>query len=313
MDAPLAPIAERMRSDETLKSVSRALHDVLASKPVSYVAGNHDAGVTDAEVALLLGADKEQNARRADSLSRLDSKVLLMHGCHHDLFNAPDPKSRAMPLGYYVTRLDCTKPIKDAVGPVCGMALMRAMPPRVWDVMFDVMPDEFMSEQVVSGMLKRDGIADTALFAEHDGARTASLASVREEYKTLLMDWEGCGGDVSQMIKASAGDHDAFVVRDAAEHGAKAVVYGHTHLPTIKYCSDKPLALIVGPDETNGTLYVNDGSWIYDGKRTYSTFLDIFYDPREGGADAGSAAFALMKWDGAKCKATVLQDATIKL
>ena len=80
---------------------------------VTYLPGNHDMGVTAAEVATITSPRgyhlqfAEKNYKPQD-----DSRVLLTHGNEFTLFNAPDLSSinkwAPLPVGHFVTRIVAT-------------------------------------------------------------------------------------------------------------------------------------------------------------------------------------------------------------
>ncbi|MEZ5139832.1 MAG: hypothetical protein R2711_14030 [Acidimicrobiales bacterium] len=77
---------------------------------VTYVPGNHDLGVTAEEVAMVRSRDGHRLRHVADVPYRPAPGLLVEHGHHHTMFNAPVDHGpwAPLPLGYFVTRAVAT-------------------------------------------------------------------------------------------------------------------------------------------------------------------------------------------------------------
>ncbi|MCB1038144.1 MAG: hypothetical protein KDA94_01225, partial [Acidimicrobiales bacterium] len=199
--------------------------------------------------------------RFAEGVYRPTDDVLLEHGHHHTLFNAPSELSpwAPLPLGYFVTRAVATAWTRD-LGPgqtVADLAGQGA--PNGLDLgALGAVAGGIGAASIAAGLI--DIVSGTTKVTLDepilmpDGS-TATLREARREYIDVWTRWAEThgGGIVGQGVayRSTMADADGtylgwFAQRRALEHGADLVVMGHTHAP-------------IGGLEDSLVEYVNSG------------------------------------------------------
>lgn len=303
MDKPMEPLNKRMQHDMVLIAFVNAVVQVHnAGKRIWWVNGNHDGSLTQEDLRMLFaGTPYTPDLLVTTPTGVLGDNMIVHaeHGHFDDLFNSDDPAGRGKPLGYYVTRLDCTKPIKDSMGATCGTQLIRNTPNDAWDMVDDLVNLPIVSRVVVKNMMKRKGIKSSRQFVENEPEIGLTIKQVVQKYQRLLCDWNDMGCNVANMLKASAGDHSARIASLVRREDMppNIVIMGHTHDPKIEMQTvvlDEEARFDIlhkifprvgeedkkddDKEETRDVCYANTGSWIYEGKRQYSTFIDLYWD-----------------------------------
>ncbi|MEZ5204289.1 MAG: metallophosphoesterase [Acidimicrobiales bacterium] len=228
---------------------------------VTYIPGNHDMGVTAEEAAMVHSGRSGRALRFAEGVYRPTDDVLLEHGHHHTLFNAPSELSpwAPLPLGYFVTRAVATAWTRD-LGPgqtVADLAGQGA--PNGLDLgALGAVAGGIGAASIAAGLI--DIVSGTTKVTLDepilmpDGS-TATLREARREYIDVWTRWAEThgGGIVGQGVayRSTMADADGtylgwFAQRRALEHGADLVVMGHTHAP-------------IGGLEDSLVEYVNSG------------------------------------------------------
>lgn len=213
---------------------------------VTYVPGNHDLALTAEEVALVRSRGGHHLRLVDDVPYQPAPGVLVEHGHHHTMFNAPAEHGpwAPLPLGYFVTRA------------VSTMWARRLEPGRtVADL-----PDQGAPNGLDLGALGAvaSGIGSVSIAAAlidivsgstkvgldepirmPDGS-TATLRQAREVYADSWTRWSDANGGgivgYGAAFRATMADADGsylgwFAQQRALRHGAELVVMGHTHAP----------------------------------------------------------------------------------
>ena len=220
--------------------------DVLGGA-VTYIPGNHDMLVTEADVALVTSPGghhlrfSKKNYNPGD-----DSRVLVMHGNDFTMFNAPDltTKWAPLPVGHFVTRIIATywqshlppgknvSEIKDQGYPN-GINLLSIIENALKNL------DLSVSAALIDGIAGKEGVSESQSIELANGSKT-TLSEVKTVYNKLFSRWvaeNGGGGDgLLVAAKAALADYNAsymgwFAQRQAFSSNAQLVVMGHTHVP----------------------------------------------------------------------------------
>ena len=209
-----------------------------------YLHGNHDIGVTQADLDKLPLGDHRLTL--LDDLVVDDSGLVLTHGHLFTMFNAPDERyPNDVPVGHFVTRaigqyLETTlAPGQTAAdlsnqGSPYGFDLASFIP-ALWD--------DLSSPSVTSSLLDyiaaRCGLSETAPIAMADGS-TMTIADAKKKYDGLWDAWVARygGGEVGETVAAKAAQADYegtyiawFSQKAAFDNSASGAVTGHTHFP----------------------------------------------------------------------------------
>ncbi|WP_417911996.1 hypothetical protein [Candidatus Electronema sp. TJ] len=271
-------------------SVIAALRECADRLPqVSYLCGNHDMGVTQADLDLI--SPKIRWIKTDYYNAGHPGALHLEHGHLVDIFNAPDISGdpiENLPFGYFVTRL-----VASAGG---GNEVWRAVSQRIeaeFGALFsfshlsrragfgmsDLLGFDFFLEHVVaaagSSLIK--GVVDVLLWYVKlvnpsvnessqillPGGSSVTVGEVRQHYHRLLVRWfrlHGLEGLYRTAVAST--DLDWRAQQLLTQGKAKIVVTGHTH-------QGKILQLEQG-------RYANSGSW-RDG--VGATYLEITAQP----------------------------------
>ncbi|KQW86765.1 metallophosphoesterase [Brevundimonas sp. Root1279] len=216
---------------------------------VTYMPGNHDMGVTAAEVATIVSAGGHA-MRFADSVyypMGPDQRVALAHGNAYTMFNAEDPSTPwgPLPVGHFITRM-------------IASYWAANLPPgkTVADLAGQGNPNGMDVGAIISGALKSGSFGITQLLLDSVAAQTntpsnqtfvlpggrvvALDADVHPAYDNLFSNWVAAsgGGPIGYLVAAKSALADArayymgwFAQRQAFESGAQVIVFGHTHMP----------------------------------------------------------------------------------
>jgi UDP-2,3-diacylglucosamine pyrophosphatase LpxH len=216
---------------------------------VSYVPGNHDLGVTAADVGLIASRSGHR-VRLVDHVPYFplgdDRRIALAHGHHFTLFNAPHlHNDRApTPVGYYVTRAVATSWARRleegrTVADLPGQGAPNGLDLGSLGAVALGISARSITASVVDFVAGATGVALDEAITMPDGG-TTTLADVRLAYADCWTDWvqDHGGGMVgtASAIRAALADFDGsylgwFAQKLAFEHDADLVVMGHTHVP----------------------------------------------------------------------------------
>lgn len=214
---------------------------------VTYVPGNHDMAVTQADVSVVRSKDGHQLAFAQSPYSPgIDHRVLLAHGNDYTLFNAPDltTKWAPLPVGHFVTRAVASHwatHLKEGqnVAQLAGQGYPNGVD---WQTIVKGAinnKDLSISAALIDGIAGEEGVSETAPVILADGSQT-TLAEVKTVYYSLFTNWiNNNGGEPDGLlvaVKAALADYNSsymgwFAQRQAFQSGADLVVMGHTHEP----------------------------------------------------------------------------------
>lgn len=212
---------------------------------VSYVPGNHDMGVSQADLDLIGRAGR--SPRLVEDLPYQPvAGVALAHGHHATLFNAPTtgrPWS-PLPLGYFVTRIVATRWARDlAPGQTVADLAGQGAPNGIDLAGLGSVVAGVGAASIAAGLVDlvagTTGVDVDAPITMPDGTRV-TLAEARTAHAATWSEWaEAHGGGVAghgSALRAALADFDGtclgwFAQQLALEHGCDLVVMGHTHVP----------------------------------------------------------------------------------
>ncbi|MEZ5182810.1 MAG: hypothetical protein R2702_13200 [Acidimicrobiales bacterium] len=213
---------------------------------VTYVPGNHDLGVTAEEVAMVRSRDGHRLRHVADVPYRPAPGLLVEHGHHHTMFNAPVDHGpwAPLPLGYFVTRAVATmwdrrlaedQTVADLPdqGAPNGLDLgaLGAVASGIGSVSIAAALVDIVSGSTKVGLDEPIRMPDGS---------TATLRQAREVYADAWTRWSDANGGglagYGAAFRATMADADGtylgwFAQQRALRHGAELVVMGHTHVP----------------------------------------------------------------------------------
>ena len=215
---------------------------------VTLIPGNHDIGITAAEVATIVSAGGHR-MKFADSVyyPMGDHSIALAHGNAYTIFNAPDPNSpwNYLPIGHFVTRMVATHWARTLPPGHTVATLPGQGAPNGFDVgaavkgvigRLDIDVAEFLLDQVAA----QTGTPADQQFILPSGQTVSLNNDVRPAYSGLFSRWvaNSGGGVVGLLIAGKSALADAelgymgwFAQRQAFESGADLIVFGHTHNP----------------------------------------------------------------------------------
>jgi UDP-2,3-diacylglucosamine pyrophosphatase LpxH len=222
---------------------------------VSYLHGNHDIDLTQAELDLIVSPQGYKITLRDDIYYPLapDRRILCTHGHHFTIFNAPDRLTRLhMPVGHFVTRavaflMHHTLKPGETVADLPGNGAPSGMSGFV-ALFASILADPNPLKRVLETNLPRllleaiqgvTGIPDDEVI-HLPGGQLVRFGEAKTMYAGLLHQWvmTGGGGSVLDGIlyasKSALADNDGtylawFAQRLAFETGSLLVATGHTH------------------------------------------------------------------------------------
>jgi len=214
---------------------------------VTYVPGNHDMAVTQADVSLIKSNGGHHLAYAQSPYNPgADPRVVLAHGNDYTLFNAPDltTKWAPLPVGHFVTRAVASYWATHLtqgqnVGQLAGQGYPNGLDWRTIVQSALDKGDISIAAALIDGIAGKEGVSETAPVILADASKT-TLAEVKTLYNSLFTQWinENGGGPDGLLVaaKAALADYDAsymgwFAQRQAFQSGAQLVVMGHTHEP----------------------------------------------------------------------------------
>jgi UDP-2,3-diacylglucosamine pyrophosphatase LpxH len=285
-------IIQKWSGPNSVVSALRGCADKLPD--VFYINGNHDMGVTAADLALISPKIKfltseQYNATHAPTLH-------LEHGHLVDMFNAPDSSDdtiNGLPFGYFITRLVATasndneiwKKLADTVkfhfeGISWQQHLMQQQRGQEGERLsfgpFTLLLDDWLDglfEKFLRAAGKEliDAIIDLLIVYVNwsdssfgpnspiilpDGS-TVTVGKVKDHYHTLLINWYKKLGNLPALRQSALASTDlAWRAEQLLPSGpARLVVMGHTHNGKSTFPA--------------GGQYANSGCWISGKQATY--------------------------------------------
>jgi UDP-2,3-diacylglucosamine pyrophosphatase LpxH len=223
-----------------------ALAKVVKAVPkVTFLLGNHDGTLTDADITAL------QNAVGPVELvdpvhvvtGTSGARTVFSHGHYWTMFNAPDDRSpwNTLPVGHFVTRA-FSYMMANRLAPGQTVADLPNMGyPNGFDVLQFLRSLGPNMSPDIAGMLL-DYVATVAKMSESlpivlPSGDTTTIANAKQIYADLFTRWVAEeNGSIQNAARAAladgSGDYLAwFAQRLAIQQSADLVVLGHTHTP----------------------------------------------------------------------------------
>jgi UDP-2,3-diacylglucosamine pyrophosphatase LpxH len=222
-----------------------ALAKVVQAVPkVTFLLGNHDGTLTEADITAL------QNAVGPIELvdpvhvvtGTSGARTVFSHGHYWTMFNAPDPRSpwNTLPVGHFVTRA-FSYMMANQLQPNQNVAELPNMGyPNGFNIMqFLQSLGPNMTPDVADMLL--DYVATVANMPETlaivlPNGDTTTIADAKQIYADLFTRWEAQEGSILNAARAALADGSGnylawFAQRLAIQQDADLVVFGHTHTP----------------------------------------------------------------------------------
>ena len=213
---------------------------------VTYVPGNHDQGITAAEVASIRSRTGH-HVRLVEEVPYVPVPGLAMaHGHHDTLFNAPARSGpfAPLPLGYFVTRAVATRWTQglaegQTVAELAGQGAPNGIDLRSLVGVASGVGARSVAATVIDFVASATAMSPLHDIVMPDGA-TATLLDARAAYADCWTEWADAhgGGLAGQAAagRAALADLDGtylgwFAQKMAFEHACDLVVMGHTHVP----------------------------------------------------------------------------------
>jgi UDP-2,3-diacylglucosamine pyrophosphatase LpxH len=213
---------------------------------VTYVPGNHDQGITEAEVASIRSPGGH-HVRLVEDVPYLPVPGLAMaHGHHDTLFNAPATSGpfAPLPLGYFVTRAVATRWAQglddgQTVAELAGQGAPNGIDLRSLVGAASGVGARSVAATVLDFVAAATAMSPLTAIVLPDGS-TTNLLEARAAYEHAWTEWADAngGGLLGQSVagRATLADFDGtylgwFAQRMAFEHDCDLVVMGHTHVP----------------------------------------------------------------------------------
>jgi UDP-2,3-diacylglucosamine pyrophosphatase LpxH len=211
---------------------------------VIYLRGNHDIGMTQADLDRLPLGD--YRIPLGDDLVVDDSGIVLTHGHLFAMFNAPDARYPGeVPVGHFVTRAIAYLLENTLSSGQTAADLPNQGSPYEFslDSFVPALLDQLTGPSVTSILLDyfaaRCGLPEGMPIMMADGSST-TIRDAKTKYDGLWDDWVSRygGGEVGETVaaKAARADYDGnymawFAQKAAWDHSARGAVTGHTHVP----------------------------------------------------------------------------------
>lgn len=222
------------------------LQKVVAAVPrVTFLLGNHDGTLTQADIATL-----QQSVGPIELVDPVHvltgstgAKTVFTHGHLWTMFNAPDQHSQwgTLPIGHFVTRA-FSYMMANRLAPGQTVADLPNMGyPNGFDLSqffssFKPTLDPDLATILLDYIAKASGMPETEPIVLPDGS-TTTLAEAKQVYADLFTRWVAAEGGSALTAARSAmadqwGQYLAwFAQRLAIQQSADLVVMGHTHTP----------------------------------------------------------------------------------
>jgi len=239
--------AEIAGANPAIFAAGGKLHEVLVALDgrVSYVAGNHDMSITQADLDTLAAGSRRITLRTGDVYlpAAAQGRLACAHGHKWTMFNAPDARTRIAPLpvGHFATRSFChmlqkTLAPGQTVADLAGQGIPNGV--DFGGLLKSVNPS--LIDTAINYASKSMDLPLDATIVLPSGD-TTTLAEAKQLYKGLWASWTnsaggGERGDVEAGKAALADIQNGtylawFAQRLGLQTGADLVVFGHTHIP----------------------------------------------------------------------------------
>lgn len=217
---------------------------IQAVGSVTFLLGNHDGTLTDADIATLQQAVGP--IQRADPVYVLTggtgARTAFSHGHLWTMFNAPDPTTRwaPLPVGHFVTRAFSYQMANElSAGTTVAQLPNMGYPDGfdIWKFLAALGPtmSPDLAGLLLDYVVSVSGIPETLPVILPDGT-TTTIAEAKTVYADLFTRWEKQEGSILNAARAALADGSGnylawFAQRMAIEESADLVVLGHTHTP----------------------------------------------------------------------------------
>jgi UDP-2,3-diacylglucosamine pyrophosphatase LpxH len=262
--------------------LSQAVHALRGN--VVYLRGNHDIGMTQADLNRLPLND--YRVPLVDDVIVDESGIVLTHGHLFTMFNAPDARYPGeVPVGHFITRAiahlleNTLSPGQTAAdladqGSPYGFSLESFVPALLAEL-----AGPSITNTLLDYFAARCGLPETTPIVMLDGS-TTTIREAKAKYDGLWTDWVKRYGDgeVGETFAAKAvkADYDGsymawFAQKAAFDHYARGAVTGHTHVPKQGILNSRGLYVNCGlecpavPDIASGKAAFNFGVIDSDG------------------------------------------------
>jgi UDP-2,3-diacylglucosamine pyrophosphatase LpxH len=243
-------------------ALRNAIQACVAELPVVYyLNGNHDMGVTQAELAQLGAGGKQiQRITPGDYNAKHANNRHLQHGNACDMFNAPDFSDDTIggySLGFFITRLVATAKDQDAAWRVLTEALQRFGATQVGrpaEATTEGLPPfgALLVGLIVFALQVNAGVADSRKirFAESNLDNRYTVGDIKKHYWSLYDTWVALYPQnlVQAMLAGLLPNGLDWYASLLLSKGVKPpLIMGHTH-----YAEQNP---------AGAAGYINDGCW----------------------------------------------------
>jgi UDP-2,3-diacylglucosamine pyrophosphatase LpxH len=240
--------AEITAANPAIFSPGGKLHEVLMALDgrVSYVAGNHDMGITQADLdALQAPGGRGITLRTGDVYlpAAAGGRLACAHGHKWTMFNAPDASTRLAPLpvGHFATRSFCHMLQKTLLpGQTVADLAGQGIPNGVDFGGLIKSVNASLIDAAINYASQTTGLALDAPILLPSGD-TTTLAEAKVLYADVWSNWIAAAGGGQrgelEAIKAALADVQNgtylswFAQRLALQTGADLAIFGHTHVP----------------------------------------------------------------------------------
>ncbi len=227
---------------------SGALAKVVKAVPkVTYLLGNHDGTLTQADITALQNSVGQ--IEMVDQVHVLAGpsghRTVFSHGHYWTMFNAPDPNSpwNTLPVGHLVTRAFSYMMAKKLEGTNKTVADFPNMGYPDGFNIIDFLESLYPSFSTdIASLLLNYVLKESGGMTDQDsitlpGGATTTIAEAKPHYANLFDDWvKKENGSVKNAGRAAMADGSGnwlawFAQQLAIQQSADLVVLGHTHTP----------------------------------------------------------------------------------
>ena len=243
----------------------RAIRRCVENKEVYYLPGNHDMGVTEAELMPLSSGGKSIHLIHMEDYRKLHPERHLEHGHAVDMFNAVPTASEdtigGLPLGFFITRLVATShDHENSRRALHDVLSAHALKLRAAEFDDRDMLGQLLVTVIVDALSLKAKVNDAARirFSDPDlDGRNIVVGDIKRHYGDLLSTWHAKLHDteavIESMLTAVRDDGLDWYAKELEKspHPPKLIVFGHTH-----------------HSETESP-YLNDGCWCRQQGQSY--------------------------------------------
>jgi UDP-2,3-diacylglucosamine pyrophosphatase LpxH len=208
-------------ADITNKTVVQAVRKFHTNrKKVTYLRGNHDIDIQDADIQNAFG---EQTEIVDDAVKFHDGKLHAEHGHKHFMWTSPDTRQEnrygILPVGYFLSRIAVTSFLKynRKTKPLFKM---------LKDAVREALRANCISDAVLNFMMEQSGLDDHSTIIMRDGSRP-TLAEIKQNYHGILDRWNVKRPNESFINQTLS--MGSFKEELCQRHGVRTVIIGHTH------------------------------------------------------------------------------------